>query len=523
MQTWEIIEIISIIFSIPVLALAYYDLFLIINAFRYPLDMEKETPFLHNYPLVTILIATYNEKYVIEKSLLAIEKSNYPHNRLQVVVADDSTDDTLSVIDSAISVLNSSGIESMVSRRPDRENFKSGALNNAFKYVKGEYVLLLDADSRIQEDTVSKGVHTLQTHSDASFVSFRVGHYNRYSSPITMLYALNQDLWDTQTKMGSYASNLPYSFQGGFTMLRADKIREVGLWANDTITEDADLSWRLYLHGTRGIYLSNARIMSEDPSTLETWKKQNARVQQGWSRLELKLFRKTLQSKETSWRNKFLLLLIFMSPFSNLSWIITNFLSAMALVLGWSAPGNSIFSSYIYITIITVPLGVFYLSGIYAFLVQKILTLRNLIIIPLLSYTTACMVTRSAIGFVEGIAGRRGVFFRTPKRGEERTVAETKYYRDIKLERATIIEGVISVVGLILGVFALLYGVWVLGLSLIGFSVLTLKSMNLSRLFSREKDATTIEEARKSINNAMEESKTSENMDLAEPSRTLLK
>lgn len=484
MQAWEIVEIVSIIFSVPVLALAYYDLFLILNAFRYPRNLESEMPVIMDHPLVTILIATYNEKYVIGKTLRAIADADYPHERMQVVVADDSDDDTITVIDREIQYLNSIGIDGIVSRRSGRENYKSGALNNAFRYVKGEYVLLLDADSRIQKDTIAKGVHALMTHSDASFVSFRVGHYNRYSSPITMLYALNQDLWDTQTKMGSYKLNLPYSYQGGFTMLRTDMIRKVGLWSSDTITEDADLSWKLYLAGTRGIYLSNARIMSEDPSTLETWKKQNARVQQGWSKLEVKMLRPTITSINTSWRDKFLLLLIFMSPFSNLSWIITNFLSAIALIFGWSAPATSIFNSYIYITLISIPLAVFYISGVYALWVQGILSMKNAVMIPLLSYTTACMVTRSAIGFLEGVMGRKGVFFRTPKRGEGRSISQTNYYRQIKFEKATVAEGSVSVVGLFLGIFSLYYGVWVLGLSLVGFSVLTLKSMNLSRLFS---------------------------------------
>ena len=286
MQTWEIVAIVSLFFSLPVLLSAYYQLFLFISSLRYPHNLEKELPELYSYPSVSILIAVFNEKNVIEKSLMAISKLDYPPEKLQVVVADDSIDDTVGIIDRVVYNLNVLGIKADISRRRSRENFKSGALNKAMELVTGEYVLLLDADSTVQPEIIKKGIHAIQTHEGTSFVSFRVGHYNRYSNFITRLFALSQDLGDTVSKMGSYRVNMPYSFQGGFTLLRTQTVRDVGLWSTNTITEDADLSWKLYLAGTRGIYLSNVRIMSEDPSTLETWKKQTARVQQGWSKLE---------------------------------------------------------------------------------------------------------------------------------------------------------------------------------------------------------------------------------------------
>ena len=197
------------------------------------------------HPMVSILIATFNERFVIEKSLDAVKRLDYPRHKIQVVVADDSNDLTAEIIENKVRELNRSGIKAVVSRRPTRENFKCGALNKAMDYVVGEYVLLLDADSIIPSDILSKGIDTLETHDRASFVSYRYGHYNRSYNKVTKLFALSQDIGDTLSKMGSYRIDAPFSFQGGFTMVRTKDLRDVGQWSNERIADDTDVSIKL--------------------------------------------------------------------------------------------------------------------------------------------------------------------------------------------------------------------------------------------------------------------------------------
>ncbi len=480
MQLWEWISIISIIFSLPVIVTSYYQLILFVSALLYPLNLEKETPELVDFPSVSILIACYNEKNVIGESLDAITTLDYPFSKINVVIADDSDDETRLIVDDYASKLEKSGIKTIISRRDERINFKSGALNKALLLVTGDYTLLLDADSRVKQETLKKGIHAILTHKNTSFVSYRVGHYNRYFNRITQLFALSQDMGDMLSKMGSYRFNLPFSLQGGFTLVKTSVLREVGGWSEHTITEDADLSWKIYLNGTRGLYLSNSRIMSEDPSTLETWKKQVARVQQGWTKLEIDRFFSTIKAKNVSIRNKFILFNIFFAPYSNVSWLVTTFISAFAVIFQIEAPASSIFSSPIYVAVLMIPTVLFYLSGAYALKVQNILNFKNGIMIPLLSYTTACMITRAAIGFTNGIMGKRGNFFRTPKRGMNAST-DMKYYTDLKMDRSDYIEAIFSVIGIVVGITVLYYGVWILSLSLLIFSILTLKSVNFRK------------------------------------------
>ena len=272
MESWIYISAISLAFSIPGLLFSYYSVVLFLSTLRYPKSFT-EAPAVTQTPRISILVATFNEKFVIGTTLDAIKTLDYPMDKIQIVVADDSTDETVDVIDRKIQELNSLGIESLVSRRKDRVGFKSGALNQAAPLLTGDYVLLLDADSTVSPTVLKSGLGAMNRDPRIGFVSFRVGHYNREQNLTTRLFALQQDQGDTVGKMGAYSINAPYSFQGGFVLVSATVLKQVGFWPNESIVEDADLSCRIYCAGYRGVYLSDVRIFSEDPSTLEIWKR----------------------------------------------------------------------------------------------------------------------------------------------------------------------------------------------------------------------------------------------------------
>jgi cellulose synthase/poly-beta-1,6-N-acetylglucosamine synthase-like glycosyltransferase len=481
---WQglVIEAISLAFTIPVLATSYYALILFLSSLRYPKSLGVENVELGMYPKVSVLVAVFNEKFVIPGTLDALKKLDYPKNRLQVVVADDSTDETREIVDKKLGELRSLGIQVAVSRRKSRQNFKSGALNQTAGLLDGDYVQLLDADSVVTPDVLKKGLALLQNHPGTAFVSFRVGHYNREQNLITRLFALNLDLGDTQTKMGSYAIKTPFSFQGGFTLLRTSSLRDAGFWAEDTVTDDADLSCKIYLSGEGGTYLSNVRIFSEDPPTLEVWKGQAARVAQGWAKCLSVRWKEIARSQKLSVPQKLALFLIFTSPVASLSWIVVTFLSGFGLILGLTEPANSIFSNPIYTFALSLPIVSYFASAVYALHVQKIMTARNLLLLPLISYTGYGMLAAISFGFLNGVRGQMGRFFRTPKSGPLPDGIGTNYFQSLRLGRTAVGEGLLAIIGLVMCVFVLFKGVWFLGLSLLGFGVLTLKSMNLSRL-----------------------------------------
>lgn len=476
-----LVVIISIVFTVPVLTSSYFSMILLVSSFMYPKPRQsKQRP--KNFPVVSILVATYNEKFVVSKTLGALMTLEYPKANLQVIVADDSTDETSQMIDKRVNELRESGIDAAVSKRSSRHGFKSGALNEAAQLIKGEYVLLLDADSLVTPEVLHRGLVAFEERPGLGFVSFRVGHYNREQSIITRLFALSLDLGDTLTKMGAYAINSPFSFQGGFTLISSAILREVGYWSRDSIVDDADLSCRVYAKGKRGVYLSDIRIFGEDPQTLETWKKQAARVSQGWGKCVSTHWRTILETPHMARWRKLALLLFLLGPFASLSWIVVSFVSALAVVFSISSASGSIFSNPWYIILVSLPISSFFISAAYSLWIQKIMTSRNLLLIPLLSYTGYCMLTASSVGFLNGLRGKTGFFFRTPKSGSGPGPEEMEYFRGLTLDRTAILEVALSIMAIVLCFVMFVDGLWFLGLTLLGFGFLTLKSIHLSRL-----------------------------------------
>src|SRR5260370_8378343 len=245
-------------------------------------------------------------------------------------------------------------------------------------------------------------------------------------------------------------------------------MREVGFWPNDSMVEDADLSPTIYCAGYRGVYLSDVRIFREDASGLEVWKKQAAGLGQGWAGYAIANGCKVLGCKELFIGRRIVLFSQLVGPVQGLTWVVVTFVSAFGLILGISAPSNSIFSSPIYIIIVTLPLVSFYASGIYALDIQKKLSLHNLILLPLLSYTSSCMTTAIMVGFLSGVRGKTGTFFRTPKYGLS-PPRDKQYHRDIQLDRIADVEGTLASVAMASSVMVPLRGRWGMPLTLGGF------------------------------------------------------
>lgn len=472
--------IVSILFTLPVLIIGYYYLVQFFCALRYPRSHLPSFFRLEHFPLVSILIATYNEKYVIQRSLDALKNIDYPREKIQLIIADDSTDETQAIIDEKCEELRCLGLDISVSRRPSRTNFKSGALNQVSNLLRGDYVFLLDSDSVVPSEALQKGLSVFMTRSDISFISFRVGHYNREESLITRLYALPLDLGDTLGKMGAYLMNLPFSFQGGFVLISKSSLEEVGYWSNSTIVEDADLSCKLYVAGKKGIYLSDVKILSEDPPSFNVWKKQTARVVQGWAKCLINHSKTILRAEKMSRWNKMVLLLALLSPVASLSWIVTNFISSFSIVAGISTAETSIFSNPVYIAVVSTPGVAILIAAIFALHVQRIMTPRNLALIPFLPYVGLFMLTTNSVGFINSLLGQTGFFYRTPKRGQYRNEESTEYLRTTQPGMIGIVEIALSSAALVLSILVLTHGVLFLALSLFCYSVLTLKSMNLT-------------------------------------------
>jgi hypothetical protein len=113
------------------------------------------------------------------------------------------------------------------------------------------------------------------------------------------------------------------------------------------------------------------------------------------------------------------------------------------------------------------------------------MTWRNVILIPLLGYATGGMLVLGSIGFFYGVFDRMGFFlYRTPKSGSAKEMTKTSYFQHLRNDRNSIVEMILGVSGIVFAWFVFVHGVWFLALSMLGFGIFTLKSMNLTRSIS---------------------------------------
>jgi len=238
----------------------------------------------------------------------------------------------------------------------------------------------------------------------------------------------------------------------------------------------------MYLAGKRGIYLSNVKIMSEDPSTLEAWKKQVARTSQGWWRCIANYWKTIVMAPGVSVRKKVGLILMLMASFSSLSWIIVTFLSTFTVVFNLIPPSFSIFNSPVYVAMVSIPFAISMASGAWALRVQGLMTARNLMLIPMLGYASGGMLVLGSLGFFYGVFDRLGFFvYRTPKSGSVKEMTKTTYFQHLSNDRNSMVEVILGSAGILFAWFVFIHGVWFLAISMFGFGLFTLKSMNLTR------------------------------------------
>lgn len=247
-------------------------------------------------PKVTIQLPIYNEKYVVERLLDAVSKIDYPKDKLEIQILDDSTDETTAIINAKLSTIDTSKLDIKLIHRQDRVGFKAGALQHALPLAKGEYIAIFDADF-IPEPSFL--LNTIARFEDAGVgaVQTRWGHINRDYSMLTQLQAFSLDAHFSieQTARNTVGSFI--NFNGTCGVWRKTCIIDAGGWSADTLTEDLDLSYRAQLKGWRFSYLENVATPGELPVIMQAIKSQQYRWNKGAAEVAKKIFKDVLFSK----------------------------------------------------------------------------------------------------------------------------------------------------------------------------------------------------------------------------------
>jgi cellulose synthase/poly-beta-1,6-N-acetylglucosamine synthase-like glycosyltransferase len=295
--------IISLYFITVILILGYtVSQFLLFLSYYF--KKRKTFTFDAQYlPFVTIQLPIYNEKYVVEDLLRNIVEIDYPSEKLEIQVLDDSTDDSLALTEKLIMELRATGIDIKHIHRSNRVHFKAGALREGLNTAKGEFIAIFDADFLPQKDWLLKTV--------GYFISPRIGvvqarwqHTNRNFSILTRVQAMALDHHFSIEQQGRNTQNDFINFNGTAGIWRKKCILDAGNWEGDTLTEDLDLSYRAQIKKWQFVYLEELETPSELPVAMSAIRSQQFRWNKGGAENLVKNLPKVLKAKDLNLKTK---------------------------------------------------------------------------------------------------------------------------------------------------------------------------------------------------------------------------
>jgi cellulose synthase/poly-beta-1,6-N-acetylglucosamine synthase-like glycosyltransferase len=241
---------------------------------------EPEPPRLSEVPYVTVQLPIYNERFVVNRLIDAVAALDWPSDRLQIQVLDDSTDNTVRIAAATVASYRKQGLDIDHIRRENRVGYKAGALSNGLASAKGEFIAIFDADFLPSADYLKKAIPHF-TDPRVGFVQARWDHLNQDYSLFTLLQSLSIDGHFAVEQFARFRCGFFMNFNGTAGIWRRETIVDSGGWSAATLTEDLDLSYRAQLNGWRPVYLRNLPVMAELPVSITAYRRQQYRWARG--------------------------------------------------------------------------------------------------------------------------------------------------------------------------------------------------------------------------------------------------
>ena len=411
-----------------------------------------------SFPMVTIQLPLYNERYVVERLLEAIARLDWPKNRMEVQILDDSTDQTSAVIAQKIKDADFSELSIMHLMRKNRSGFKAGALHEGLKIAKGEYIAIFDADF-IPHNTFL--LDTIKEFEDekVGMVQTRWDHLNKNYSLLTRLQAFGLNGHFRVEQTGRSRSGSFISFNGTAGVWRKTCIEQSGGWQYDTLTEDLDLSYRAQMKGWKFKYLENVNSPAELPVLMSAVKTQQFRWTKGGAETARKNLGKVLKAN-MKFTNKLHAFFHLTNSANFLMLLIASVVSIPLIFVKSKDPDLHWFYNISTIFII----GFLAISYFYWMANKQDNTkLYYFKYYPLFIIFSLGFTFNNSLAVMEGWLGVKTPFIRTPKfniLGADRSWKENIYLKQ-KINWTTMLEGLLSLYffgGILAGFFFQDYG-----------------------------------------------------------------
>jgi cellulose synthase/poly-beta-1,6-N-acetylglucosamine synthase-like glycosyltransferase len=242
----------------------------------------------NSLPLITIQLPIYNEKYVAVRLIDAVCRIDYPKEKLQIQILDDSDDNTGQIIRLIVDHYTFKGFDIVYLHRTLRSGYKAGALKAGMKIAKGEFIAIFDADFIPPNWFLKKAIGSF-SDPKVGLVQCRWGHINENYSSLTEAQAISLDLHFLIEQKAKSLTHLFMNFNGTAGIWRTSCINDAGGWHTSTLVEDLDLSYRAQLKGWKCLFLENLIIEAELPVQINAAKRQQFRWAKGSMQVAMKL------------------------------------------------------------------------------------------------------------------------------------------------------------------------------------------------------------------------------------------
>lgn len=367
-------------------------------------------------PFVTIQLPVYNELYVVERLIDEVAKFNYPKDKFEIQVLDDSTDESIEITRKKVEQVQASGIDIKQIFRKDRVGFKAGALEYGLKLAKGEFVAVFDADFLPDPNFL---IRTLPYFDDKKIgvVQTRWGHINKNYSLLTKLQAFGLDAHFSIEQLGRNIGGHFINFNGTAGVWRKKCIEDAGGWEHDTLTEDLDLSYRAQLKGWKFKFLENVVTDAELPVVMSALKNQQFRWTKGGAENFVKMRSRIVKSKNIPFKTKLHGVFHLFNSAIFLCVFATAFFSVPILFIKYNFPEyKMVFNISSLFLVCTAILMLFYWTS-YQNKTHNIFRNGMTFFYEFILFLSTSMGLsfHNSVAVMEGYFGKKSSFIRTPK------------------------------------------------------------------------------------------------------------
>ncbi|KAG2473992.1 MAG: Glycosyl transferase family protein [Nitrosopumilales archaeon] len=450
-------------------------------------DKHNIVPF--NAPSITIQLPIYNEKYVAARLLNSVCELDYPKENMRIMVLDDSTDDTVEILENLVNDYKSKGFLIEHMRRGTRKGYKAGALKHAMKTTDSEFVAIFDADFIPPKWFLKKAVPYF-AKARIGLIQCRWGHINENYSGITQVQALSLDFHFLIEQKAKSNSHLFMNFNGTAGIWRRECIEDAGGWHTATLVEDLDLSYRAQMKGWKCLFLPDIVVDAELPVQMNAAKRQQFRWAKGSIQCAVKLLGDIIIKRSIAFEAK-------IQAFIQLTRHIVfplMLIQFLALPILLAADLNL----YIITFIPALTIAAYLAMGPCAYL----LVIHNVYekswkskakVLPTLLVYTAGMSVNNTIAVFDALFGKKSEFLRTPKYG---IIKNSDDWRDkaynLPVTQTTLLEiffGVYGLLGILISFFTNnpIFAP-IIGIQTVGFFYIAYLSLSHSR-FKRNKSS----------------------------------